>query len=81
MLMEVPMSSISENWDALASYNERLASGRDDQPRSQDASSACALPARWSELASQRERLVADPLRGLASSPRPGLRLVVSSAA
>jgi hypothetical protein len=77
------MSSISDDWAPLASDHERVvAAGEHSVPAGSDPVSS--LPARWDELASQRERLVvlADPLSGLASSSQSGtaFRLAVSAA-
>jgi hypothetical protein len=78
------MSSISGNWEALATQNERLLRAADTQLGRADDDPATAQPARWTELASQRERLIAhsDPLYRLASSPQPpsGFRLAASAA-
>jgi hypothetical protein len=66
-------------WAALSSEHERLALTPENQ-----ADPVCSGPARWAELASQRERLLEldAPLGGLASSSRvtSGLRLVVPAA-
>jgi hypothetical protein len=75
------MSGICGNWTALSSENERLARAAGDSTGA--SGPAGTVPARWAELASQRERLVATapPLSGLASShARSDLRLVVRAA-
>jgi hypothetical protein len=81
------MSGICEDraahaWAALSSENERLAPTADYSTGA--AGPAGSVPARWAELASHRERLVAAAplLGGLASSPQAesGLRLVVPAA-
>ena len=65
--------SAATPWAALSSEHERLALIPENQ-----ADPVCSGPARWAELASQRERLVA-PLSGLASTSQSGsaLRLAV----
>jgi hypothetical protein len=72
----------AQGWQALSSEHERLAHPADDSTGA--ASPAGTVPARWAELASQRERLVAaaPPLSGLASSShgQSDLRLVVRAA-
>jgi hypothetical protein len=78
------MSGISGDWAVLASQNERLVSGAEDQPQPAGACPVTTLPAPWAELASNRERLIelADPLCALASSSpgTGGYRLAFSAA-
>jgi hypothetical protein len=78
------MSSISGDWEALASQHERLLRAADMQRRQAGDSPATPDSARWAELASQRERLLelSDPLYGLASSPQhsTGFRLAAPAA-
>ena len=66
-------------WTALSSEHERLIFTAENQ-----AAPICTGPARWAELASQRERLLEPdaPLGGLVSSSQDssGLRLVVPAA-
>jgi hypothetical protein len=87
--MEAPMSGISGDrapgdraateWTALSSEHERLIFTAGNQ-----AAPVGTGPARWAELASQRERLLEPdaPLGGLVSSSQDssGLRLVVPAA-
>jgi hypothetical protein len=71
----------AHDWPALSSENERLAQAAGDSTGA--SSPAGTVPARWAELASQRERLIATapPLSGLASSrAESDLRLVVRAA-
>jgi hypothetical protein len=65
------MSGSNGDWSALASDNERLVLTAADSELTPATSRTPDLaPARWAELASQRERLVdtGDSFGGLASS-------------